>query len=487
MKHLLIFLTLIYNITVFAQSGTTQFLHDSSIIAIEHVNVIPMNKEKVLPDRTVIIKDGIIRKIGKSGSVNIPYNAVTVDATGKYLIPGLSDMHTHLQNSGPNAETQLLLMSSFGITTIRNMDFFIQNDHWHQKYFKEHGIGRLRFEKSTDVYKRVAKLSGQDLLNLRLRAANKTIVSPRIYTSGPFDEFDGKDSLSSGTCTGIYDRLKAYKNAGFDFVKIHDELPVCIDSIIVAARQLDIPIVGHVANDFDINFLKNYKCVEHLMGYWKMEDLWSMKADVLDLPETAVAISKMAKQIKKQGIWSCPTLFVMSDRRIFWDKIDSMPGMKYVDTTVWEFWRNYVTTEKKTVERIASMVFAKMMTRALQQAGAGLLSGADVALSSSLLQIPGLALHFELQMLVDAGLTPYQALRTSTVNVARYFNAEQISGTIKRRKRADLALLSANPLENISNTMKIEGVCLDGKWFSIADFDRLLAGKEGFIKDWSQE
>jgi imidazolonepropionase-like amidohydrolase len=366
-----------------------------------------------------------------------------IDGEGKFLIPGLADMHTHVANDSVDTEHQLLLMLSMGITTIRNMDFSPDNASNEER--------TLRF---------------------RARAAAGALLSPRIYTSGPWgpqqytDRRSGADAPSP-VLDSVAAYVAAYKAAGYDHVKIHEESRVIVDSVAAAAHRLGIPVVGHLpeAGKFGLKYALTvgYKSIEHLDGYGPEDvgvpaDTIDPKAlDTLPLP----ALATVAAATKRAGVWNCPT---QSFFEYFWYAMRSDPSSSNVAAR----------------QNGGGLPLRRRVIKALQAAGAGLLLGVDWAWAPTaldrMISLPNFSVHDELGALVRAGLTPYQALVTGTRNVAVYFGTPSESGTVAAGKRADLVLLDGNPLADIQNTMRISGVMLGGRWLSRADLDHRLAG-----------
>ncbi|MBO9573900.1 MAG: hypothetical protein J7497_17060, partial [Chitinophagaceae bacterium] len=349
------------------QQTSAQLIGDNSngsvksdkIIAFTDVNVIPMDKERVLLHQTVIIKDRKIAQMGDAKKVKIPSGAVRINATGKYLIPGLGDMHTHIQPFNQDtAKAALLLHASYGVTTIRNVD-----------YLPKGAFGGF------------AKLDGPAILNIRSLANNGKIVSPRIYTSGPWYGTNKGEGEGIPT-TGVYQRVKALKDAGFDFLKVHDESQVSFDSVIAACHSLNFPFMGHAIENMKMDKTLNsgYRSIEHLTGY--LAQLFEVDGE-LKTRDTTGLIAKMAKATAtaKSKIWNCPTYTLyMYDGKKPSPVILKRSEMQYLtDSTFarWERWFNAPESTEpgliKNPERIVR--FRKLMVKALYDAGAPLLSG----------------------------------------------------------------------------------------------------------------
>ena len=442
------------------------------------VTVVPMDREWVIPDQTVLVQEGRIAAIGPVGHVQIPAHTRRVDGRGKYLIPGLADMHTHVGvGDSSSAEHALFLWLANGVTTIRNMDYLSPGGMFHI-------------------------LDGSFLLRLRARAAAGTLVSPRIYTSSVWspngDGTGGLIGLFGGGPHTPLDQIgadvAAYHAAGYDHLKIHDEDAVSAESLVVAAHRVGLPVVGHVPDALPVQrALKiGYTSIEHLTGYLPalmrgdsstMAKARELKIDGTQLTDSAFLavmrrdldlsrINALAAQTRQAGVWNCPTLtpdnIAAPDTHV--DTLAQWPEVRYASPQQLKQW-NEIQANHSVGERVVNGAGGTLdafqhLVDALQAAGAGLLSGTDASTNMVVpYLVPGFSLHRELAALVAAGLTPYQALTTSTRNVAAYFGTLNKSGTVTVGKRADLVLLDGNPLRDIHQTMRIAGVMRNGVWF----------------------
>lgn len=385
-----------------------------SVLAFVGVAVIPMDRERVLENQTVLIQGKSIMALGPTGQTPIPANAVQVDGRGKYLLPGLADMHTHLWGGGDSLRTEraLSLFAASGVTTIRNMDYF--------------GAGPVAEQTAP-------------LLRWRARVAAGELWAPRIYTAGVWYT----DSTQS-----VDDNIAIYKAAGYDFIKVHDEgldSQGRLDSLVAAAHRVGLPIAGHAAGGLSYALEHRFKSIEHLHGFPR-----AVALDARDTLQTPALITAT----RQAGVWICPTDIVMQND-FFLDAVSyrrSLPSE----------WRD--REEGKLRRRLI---------KALQDAGVGLLLGTDADAGG---EVPGVSAHHELQLLVWAGLTPYQALLTGTRNVATYFGTEDSTGTIAVGKRADLVLLHGNPLADIRNSSNIAGVMIVGRWRPQVEIERQMEG-----------
>jgi imidazolonepropionase-like amidohydrolase len=416
------------------------------------VTVIPMDRERTLPNQTVVVRGDRIVEIGPAARVKVPEGSVQVDGRGKYLIPGLAEMHAHIPGGqAPDSvvERTLFLYVSGGITTIRGM------------------LGHPRH------------------LELRARVARGDLLSPTIYTSGP--SFSGN---SITTPEAAVKAVEAQKAAGYDLLKIHPGLtrPV-FDSMVAAARRVGIPFAGHVPEEVGLAraIEARYATIEHLDGY--LEAMLRTGAPVgssesaffgMNLGEhlDESKLAGLVRATKDAGVWNVPTQVLMESLAlpVTAEELTRRPEMRYVGAQTRTQWTEAKATMlQETGSTPASarkmIEVRRQLIKALHDAGAGLLLGSD---APQVWNVPGFSTHRELESLVAAGLTPYQALETGTRNVAAYLGTSKETGTIESGKRADLILLDADPLADIRNTTKRAGVMVRGRWLPQAEIGKRL-------------
>ncbi len=418
---------------------------DKQVTVFKNVNVVTMNSPEILENQNVIVADGMIRYVGSDDKQAL--NAVTINADGKYLMPGLADMHVHV-----NAKKDLAMYLANGVTTIRNM--------------------------------RETKLLGtiSYVRNLRNRVNSGKIAGPTIYSTGPI--YDDKPLLpdppfrkgteQADTKEKVNRLVKNDKQKGYDFIKVYSNLSKQMyEEIIKVSAGWSIPVVGHVPGSVGIELALSLgqNSIEHLTGY----DKFINGASVVEEEH----LDKCIEMTKSKNIWNCPTLVVFSKYvpTEEFDYLENREGMQYMPWYVKRFWRSGREKMNKTFLKnkwcyLCETVDArKKIVKKLHDAGVGLLLGTD---SMDAFVVPGFAAHEELKLLVDAGLTPYEAIRTATVNPAIYMNALDTIGTVSAGKRADLVLVEGNPLENIENTVKIAGVMAKGRWFPKDQLNKML-------------
>ena len=428
-------------------------------LIISHVNVIDATGSPVQTDMTVVVREGTITDVTKSRSVLVPALAKVVDGRGKYLIPGLWDMHVHT-NFGewvpPNEEVTLPLFVANGVTGVRDMG------------------GEL------EVLKRWrAEIAAGKLLGPRM-----IIAGPML--DGPTPHFPSSAPVGSAADgRRVVDELHAQ---GVDFIKIQSYIGR--EGYFAAAeeaKKLGISFVGHVPDAVRAREASDagQKSIEHFTGIF--EACSTIEDQLIQGPKSlgrnvATYDAGRAKAIvalmAKNHTWQVPTL-VWERGQWLVDDIDKSrdPLAKYAPAPWKRSWPVFTADILKTMDTDPLPVrkrFVQMeleMTLAMQRAGVRLMAGTDTAAGVHV--FPGFSLHEELALFVEAGLTPMEALQTATRNPAEFLGRADM-GTVEKGKVADLVLLDANPLEDIHNTQKVQAVVLAGKYFSRSDLDEML-------------
>ena len=414
-------------------------------LAFVGVTVIPMDKDGVVADQTVVVRDGRIESVTPSAKAQLPPGAVRVEAKGKFLMPGLGEMHAHIPGgASPDSavERTLFLYAANGVTTIRGM------------------LGDPRH------------------LVYRERVARGELVSPRIYTAGP--SFNAK---TSSTKEMAVEAVIAQKKAGYDLLKIHPGVPRDVfDALAARADELKIPFAGHVPAAVGLTraLEARYASIDHLDGFVEAMATTDAPSNFFGVNlMNSIDESRLASIVaaaKSAGVWQVPTQVLLDNliNDVPTDELAARPEMKYMPADTIKNWVAQKQTFLKVpqAERARLLQLRRRLIKELHGAGVPFALGSD---APQFWNVPGFSAHRELKSLVDAGLSPYQALRTGTANVGVYFKTETTTGTVAAGKRADLVLLDANPLQSIENTWKISGVVLNGRWLSKADIDKRLA------------
>jgi imidazolonepropionase-like amidohydrolase len=419
--------------------------------AFVNVNVIDVTNGVVAPSRTVIVEDGIIRSIGAFRETPVAENANVVDGTDRYLMPGLTEMHAHIPGAeSTDLERVLALFVANGVTTLRGM------------------------------------LGQPSHLELRRRLDAGEQLGPRLVTSGP--SFNGSSVSDPGQAERMVRQQHA---AGYDFLKIHPGLTrEEFAAIAETANELGIPFAGHVPEDVgvDLALAAGIATIDHLDGY--MQALVRPHEDtsgglggffgvfIADLVDESRIDAVVARTVEA-GTWNVPTqsLFehVVSPELPI-DDLAGRPEMAFMPASTVAEWRQAKSAllrdanyDENTARRAVDV--RRALLRALDEAGAGLLLGSD---SPQIFNVPGFALHHELRLMVEAGLSPLAALQAATVNPARFLGVEDRRGRVAAGMDADLVLLDQDPLTDIDNSRRVHGVMLRGRWLSRAAIVALL-------------
>ncbi len=416
----------------FAQQKLTR---EPNILAITHVTAIDATGRQARPDMTVIIVGDHIQRIGKTRKIKTPQAARTIDATGKFLIPGLWDMHVHVGEDDFDKAGYLPLFITQGVTGIRIMDGAPAHHLWRKQI--EDGM----------------------LVGPRMVIASPIIDGPQTFLS---------DIVIVGNGVEARAAVRKAKRDGADFIKVYDNLTRdSYFALVNEARHLNLPVEGHVPTSITAAEASQagQKSIEHLTG------LDEAKSDL----KRAQTLFRL---FKKNQTWQCPTLIMRHSYAFLNDSnFPADPRLKYVKPS----WRKRWLRMAKEAESWSADEVAKRkelirkednLVGEMQRAGVGILAGTDDANPFS---FPGFSLHDELGLLVKAGLTPREALKTATLNPARFFNKPDLLGTIEKGSIADLVLLDADPLEDIHNTKKINAVIANGRLFDRKTLDEMLA------------
>ncbi len=433
-----------------------------STLAFTHVNVIDATGAPVQADMTVIVQGKQILQVGKSGETSVPKAARVVDGRGKYLIPGLWDMHVHeiFGEWLPEDEKIIpLLFVANGVTGVRDMG------------------GDL-----------------EPLKKWRARIAEGKLLGPRMIIAGPMLDGPVPQFPSSAPVKDPADGRRIVdelKQNGADFIKIQSLIPR--DGYFAAAdeaKKIGIVFAGHVPDKVRAAEASNagQKSIEHLTGVF--EGCSTVEDELMAAPrgpgrgrflstydpERAKALITL---FVKNETWQVPTLYwERGEWLIEQTNADPDPLAKYAPAAwrerTWPMFTRDISKSWSTdpVADREKFVQAELkMVGEMKRAGVPILAGTDTA--AGVRVYPGFSLHDELGLLVQAGLTPMEALQAATLNAGKYLGLVD-TGTIEKGKRADLVLLDANPLQDIGNTRKIQSVVLAGRYFSRADLDRLL-------------
>jgi imidazolonepropionase-like amidohydrolase len=402
-------------------------------LAVRRVNIVDVVNGGIVANSTVTIRGRMIASVTQNSAP--PGNAQVVDGQGKYLIPGLWDMHAHTEASG---ESWLQLYVANGVTGIRDMG------------------SKLDF-----------------ILKMREATASGRVLGPRILAAGPIlDDAPGDWPFRMRVKTAEDGRaaVQQLKRRGVDLIKVHDHTPrEAYFAIAEEARRQNLRLAGHVPNGLTVEQVidAGQDDIEHLSN-WQLWRPCSGGAEYR--PEACRPFFHM---LARRGIWQTPTLVGASELATIGTPASALSAdrMAYAGKSIRDMWAGnqslFATPEVVRLFRANAKVAAAVTTD-MAKAGVGILTGCDT-------MIAGFCVHDELEAMVRGGMTPLTALQTATVNPARYFGLQQTAGSIAPAHSADLVLLDANPLTDISNVGRIRAVVVAGRLLERQELDKLLA------------
>ncbi|GAA0213076.1 amidohydrolase family protein [Kangiella japonica] len=438
----------------------------SKTIVINNVNIIPMTEDnQTILNTNVVIVDNQISYIG----AELPVGAMIIDGQGKWLIPGLIDMHVHNladANIGSNYPTKgasiffdtqdiMLLYVANGVTTAFELSGRVEH-----------------FGQRNDIIK-------------------GDVIGPRIALAALID---GSEANRVAT-TPLEGRqaVRTAKGDGYEFIKVYSRLNVeTYKAIIDEASKQGMKVVGHIPNAFsgkvEEAFVPHFDLVAHAEEFSKQTDEFT--------DESAEKIAKLTKANRTWVIPNLSNLVRIAAQGRSLDAVRNLPSFKYVHPLMQDKWLtsnqyNKGTNSKRVAYYDSLVEFHVKLVKAFKEAGVPMVAGTDAGTSGI---VWGYSLHDELALLVDAGLTTEEALAAATRLAAAWLEIDDKVGTIEEGKLADLVLLDANPLEDIRNTKSISGTMFNGRWIDQSEIEQMLdklekknaenIGKDKFI--WSK-
>jgi imidazolonepropionase-like amidohydrolase len=402
-------------------------------LVLTHVTVIDVTGGVTKPDLTVVITGDRISQVEEAGKVVAAPGATVVDAAGKFLIPGLWDMHVHWYFR----DTFTLFIAN-GVTGVRQM------------------------------------FGNSDLLRWRQDIAKGSLLGPRMIVASPI--IDGPrpfwpNSIAVSNEDEGRKAVRDVKKWGADFVKVYSLLPREVYFAIAdEAKRQGISFAGHVPNSVSPAEASDagQKSVEHLTGMRARAE-----ARAIETYDEGKAAELFARFVKNET-WQCPTLTVLRGKAFFGDEnFMRDQRLKFIPPRIKERWSQRIANRNEGNFANAKKVFQKELeiVGAMRKAGVQLLAGTD---TGNPFCFPGFSIHDELALLVIAGLTPAEALRSATLNPAKFLGLDKTLGTIEQGKIADMVLLDANPLEEVRNTQRIIAVISNGRLFDRKALNKML-------------
>jgi imidazolonepropionase-like amidohydrolase len=424
----------------------------SGVVAITNATVVTMSADSVIRDATVLVGDGRIAAVGPSARVAIPTGARRIDGRGKFVMPGLADMHAHLYADEWVADSiaapELAVMLALGTTTARMM------------------IG-------TATHRR-----------LRRSIERGETLGPQLWIASP--QVTGNPAPNSYVVHSPDDGRRAVRMAsdsGYDFVKLTTDIPLDVyDAIVAEAAARRIRVVGHVDPRVGVaHALAAKQQIEHLDNYMEsvLADSAPSRESVSDAGAYRAArwttldyvddrkVDAIAGATARAGVAVTPTMAFFN----LWfateqsdETIRSRPDYALIPPRMRDLYERsrvrYWSNPPSAARRARYIAVRNRLVRAIVDSGGAVMAGSD---APGGLMGYGWTLHRELEMLVAAGLTPWQAIAAATVVPARWLGAEREFGSIAVGRRADLLVLDADPLRDIRNTARIETVMIGGR------------------------
>lgn len=412
-------------------------VQEGDFYAIDSVNLLTMESDTVLAGRTVLVRDGRIAEVGPSGDVAVPDGATRIDGSGKYLMPGLGELHGHIpavdnpDSLGSWVRDVLFLYLANGVTTVRGMQ------------------------------------GAENQLALKNRIASGDVQGPHLYLAGPPFTGNSVDSPSHAA-----ERVRRQHEQGWYLLKVHEGMSVAeYDSMALTANRLGMPYGGHIPDDVGLSHaLKTgQQTVDHLDGYIPF-----MRTTGSPVGEDQ--LRRAADLTLETGAWVVPTMALWESiiGAADWEAMKSYEEIKYMPQDVIEGWDDYISNARSSTDRQAARQEAEnriTLLGALHEAGVPVLMGTD---SPQIYSVPGFSIHREIPYMSEAGMSNYEILVSGTRNVGEYFSDADDFGTVAPGRRADLVLLNGNPLEDLSNLRAPAGVMAGGVWISRQEIESRL-------------
>jgi imidazolonepropionase-like amidohydrolase len=415
-------------------------------VVFTNVNVLTMASDRVANGQTVVVAGDRITAIGPSASTRPPEGAQIVEGRGKYLMPGLAEMHGHIPAPGADkafTDDVLFLYVANGVTTVRGMQ----------------------------------GAPGQ--LELREATRRGDLVGPTLYLAGP--AFSGNTVKSSEDAAA---RVRQQKAEGWDLLKVQTGLTVeTYDAMAKTAKEVGIRFGGHVPAAVGVTHAleMGQDSIDHIDGY-------AEQLDGLTKPVDDKALQDLVARTKKAGAWIVPTLVVWETLRgpITLQSRTQLEELRYLPRAQVEAWTKAVDGRLQNPQfnpADAKQYIDNRMRilEALHRAGVGILLGSD---APQQFNVPGFSIHREMQRMTDAGMSAYDVVKSGTASVGEYFKAQDSFGRVAVGQRADLILVDANPLDNVANMGRRSGVMVRGRWLPAAEIQTRLAeiaGRSGSV------
>ncbi len=442
---------------MFTPSGLVQAQDDDTdtSFAIVGVNVIPMDEERILEDQTVIVSNGVIRSISDAATTALPADLTRIEGNGRYLMPGLADLHIHLRHAD-----EFVNYLAWGVTTVMHLG----------------GSGE----------------SAQQQLAYRESIKNGSLLGPNIYTTGRI--FDGdpalpRDAHSLTTRADARRAVQDLKANGFDFIKIYNNVsrPV-FEAIVAEARTQELSVIGHIPRSFDplIALGGGQDAIAHteelFFTYFKgPRNTENMPRDYEpDLGK----LPKLIEVLVDNNVAVMPDRCFTFTNLLMWDGLDILwrdPEFPYLRPSTASLWQRGNINRRSEIENFTvreqwKYNLMQKLTLEFQKAGILQVIGTDASLPGL---FPGKAVHRELTELVKTGISNFDALAIGSRNagefIKRYIDRDARFGQVKPGYRADLVLLTENPLEDVRHARTVSAVTVNGRYVDKSRLDERRA------------
>ncbi|NBC64601.1 MAG: amidohydrolase family protein [Bacteroidetes bacterium] len=425
----------------------------SQPLVIKDVQVLTMVNDQIEINQTIVIENGVIQWIGPDREADYASNSMIIEGD-YYVMPGLAEMHAHIPSSGQGREVMentLALYLTQGLTTIRGM------------------------------------LGDPAHLELRDEAENTDFLSPRIFTSGP--SFNGNSATNPETSRQM---VRDQAEAGYDLLKLHPGISLeNFNALADEANKEGIEFSGHISEGIGLEHsleagqitIEHFdKYMEFLTGDAEKESASVIYFGYEEIPRVDLSLIGEAARITNEAeAWVVPTNTLLENvfnPELSVGEMQDWPGMEYLPDDLVNGWSNFVRSTRNSPDYNEEQAreyldIRKQLTLALYEHGNRLLLGAD---APQIFNPPGFSTHRELELMVESGLTPFEAIETGTINVGRYLGEEDTVGKVAEGYRADLILLDSNPLNTIPFQDHIQGVIYRGNYLDRAELNSILEG-----------
>lgn len=492
------------------------------VYAFVDVNVVPMDRRRVLEHQTVLVRDGVIRTIADTGSVEIPGDAVRIRGNGRYLLPGLGDMYARLP--GPDAaegelEDLLFLYVAHGVTTIRQGTGQDGHRSLKRRLLRDQTLGPTLYLPSPP-------------LSADLPPRSRTLSRAALADSAGLDSAAAAavDSVEAAAVDSMAAAVERVAREGWDLLRVSEGLSMrAWDWMTEAVVRFGLPFGGPVPDSVGLRhaLATGISTVDHLDGFIEavVSDAYENRIDAAfgrgdtaerpdggdgagplardstaeRLPASVPPLDSLVRAVERRKIWAVagraraagtwviPTLRLSETlhRPVEPDSLLSLPEMRYVAPRTRTQWVRQKEMRPPTDSATARLLAGtrRAIVKALNDLDAGLLLGTD---SPRMFNVPGFSIHREMRLMREAGIIPYEVLIAGTRNVARYASGELGEsgsfGTVAEGHRADLILVEGNPLEDLDALQRRAGVMVRGRWLPESEIQsrlRAIAAEQG--------